>query len=189
MKLKKLEILIVLFFAVFINRKASSASEIQTQETDEQRKLVNILFNVPFLTYGSGARSMFGGSADFSISEDWTLGPKFQTTSQWWAVGIDSKYNLAHSNFTSGWFINPSIDYMRNDSNYSQISRLEVTTRFGYGWFFKNGFNINASAGPVVFTQIEAKITQPNVIYSNSSGEPTTHGIGLIGHFSLGYSF
>lgn len=133
MKLKKLEILMILFLAVSLNIKESGASEIQTQETYQQRKLVNLLFNAPFLIYGSGAQAMFGGSADFSIFEDWTLGPKLQLKSPQWGLGIDSKYNLAHPNFTSGWFINPSIDYMRNYSNNSPISRFEVMTRLGYG--------------------------------------------------------
>lgn len=189
MKLKNLGILGILFYSlILLNHRESNASENQTENNYQQRKIVNILFNAPFLIIGPDSQAMFGGSADFSITQSWSLGPKFQIRSPQWGVGIDSKYNFAHQNFTSGWFINPSIDYIRDHSDHYSLFRLEVMARIGYGWFFKNGFNINVSAGPVAFTQTDAKVTENGTFYG-SSKEPTTHGIGLVGHLSLGYSF
>jgi len=151
----------------------------------------------------SGLMGVANIQVDFGISTAWTLGPTFQYRNRTvddyestaYGIGIRENYYLNGNVFTQGWYLGPSVGYIRatvkrDDSVHGDIegsaSGIAATFLAGYQWMWES-FNMNLGAGPVYYTIGNVKVENGDGTYDEEYKGYS--GLGIALEFSLGWKF
>lgn len=148
---KILSLTCILFLGALTPALAKTATakklDLINQEAALANKTINLHLNVPGLFVGWA-----GGGVDFKIAPDLTLGPiaKYFAygASDGFALGLNLNYALNGAVFTTGWVLNPYLEYYQSDydRNY-QASSAVAGINLAHQWFWDNGINIKAGVG------------------------------------------
>jgi hypothetical protein len=101
-----------------------------------------------------------GVTGEFGISDKTTLGPYLSYFGTYGSIGSSSSsyqsvtlgavstFSLGHSRFTTGWYVQPFVQYSLKTSTIDfNGGALGIGSTVGYGWFWKNGMNLMLGLG------------------------------------------
>jgi hypothetical protein len=177
-------ILIAFYTAAFAHQKKENINLTSNQNSTYQYKSEKNI-NTKIFIQGLYDNAL-GGAIDFKVKENLSIGPILKIFStgnddQAYAAGLEGNYSLTGDVMSTGWIINPYVEYFHEYIHISYFnlnfenSKIIVGTNILHQWVWDEGINIQLGIG----------ILYPDPAFTflfNSA-------LGLNFNFSIGYIF